>query len=81
MVERTTFTFVAKPKRKLPWDAVSEPGQTVKVILEGQKRGAVLNSAYRWNMKMRDKLELRCKLKAQSFVILEAFRPDPKDVD
>jgi hypothetical protein len=76
-IEPCTFNFKASLSRSLPWDAVTQAGQTVKVILDGKKHRNVMNSVSHWNRKMDGKLRLILKVRAQTFMIYEAIIPEP----
>jgi len=76
-IEPCTFNFKASLSRPLPWDAVTQAGQTVKVTLDGKKHRSVMNSVSRWNRKMDGRLKLILKVRAQTFLIYEAILPEP----
>lgn len=78
MIEKTTFTFRAEKGKKLPWDAVTKYGQTVKVIYgPGIDRRKVMTAAWRWSKKT-DVRRLKPIVDAQSFIIFECCPHDEK---
>jgi len=72
-VLKPTFTFTSIFKQRMQWDAVSQYGQTIKVILgEGQTAARVINSSKLWNKKMSPRIRLKLVLRAQTFLLFEA---------
>lgn len=83
MIKPCTFNFRAQlhpdtgKLRKLPWDALTEPGQTVKVIYEDPcLEKNVHTSSYYWNSKMFPRLKVKRKIRATTFAIYEVVQPD-----
>lgn len=75
-LEKTTFTFRAELGRSLPWDALTQIGQTVKVIFTPQKGfSSVRNSAWHWTRRCGDR-RLKLILRAQTFAIFELCHPE-----
>jgi len=75
MIETPTFIFMARPKQKHQWDTVSKYGQTVKVILGEVPAQRIINSARLWNKRKWPAVELKVKVRAQTFVLFEVVQP------
>jgi len=81
MIQPCTFNFIARSKSRYQWDALSDIGQTVKIILDGVPHARVVASVYRWNKKVHPKFKLKLKVKAQTFMIYELVQVAIDNID
>lgn len=78
MIQKTTFTFRAEPGYRIPWDAMTQYGQTAKVILSPRRSfERVQASAWSWGRKDPSR-GLKLILRAQTFVIFELVPREEK---
>jgi hypothetical protein len=76
LIQPCTYNFIARPYKHYQWDEIRSYGQTAKVIFEGVTASAVMQSLRNWNKKMHPYIELKVKVRAQTFLIVEAVQPD-----